>query len=171
MGQFPQLFCLPRRHVGYTNFGTWGFANSIRPFATHRARPPAAPSTRVEQPVPIIAVQLPPSGAGVDAGADRRPAHGGRHAHEAGTSLAQIHRGIHLEDTRALGGHIVPWLAPRATMYPAAAPLERPHCAAFTVLRTSASSRGLAALYPAHVRYVAHGTWLTYIGLLEMGCA
>jgi hypothetical protein len=20
------------RHVGYTNFGTWGFANSIRPF-------------------------------------------------------------------------------------------------------------------------------------------
>src|SRR4029453_4612014 len=27
--KFPQLFFLPRRHVGYTNFGTWGFANSI----------------------------------------------------------------------------------------------------------------------------------------------
>ena len=30
MGKFPQLFCLPRRHVGHTNFGTWGLANSIR---------------------------------------------------------------------------------------------------------------------------------------------
>jgi hypothetical protein len=31
LGKFSQLFGLPRRHVGYTNFGTWGFANSIRP--------------------------------------------------------------------------------------------------------------------------------------------
>jgi hypothetical protein len=30
LGKFPQLFCLPRRHVGHTNFGTWGLANSIR---------------------------------------------------------------------------------------------------------------------------------------------
>src|SRR5712691_5000364 len=26
------LFCLQRRHVGYTNFGTFEFANSIPPF-------------------------------------------------------------------------------------------------------------------------------------------
>jgi hypothetical protein len=30
MRKFPQSFCLPRRHVGHTNFGTWGLANSIR---------------------------------------------------------------------------------------------------------------------------------------------
>jgi hypothetical protein len=29
--QFPKLFCLQRRHVGYTHFGTFEFANSIRP--------------------------------------------------------------------------------------------------------------------------------------------
>jgi hypothetical protein len=29
--QFPKRFCLPRRHVGYTCFGTFEFANSIRP--------------------------------------------------------------------------------------------------------------------------------------------
>src|SRR5215831_11182560 len=29
LGTFPQLFCLPRRHVGYTSFGTFEFANSI----------------------------------------------------------------------------------------------------------------------------------------------
>ena len=27
---FPQRFCLQRKHVGQTNFGTLGFANSIR---------------------------------------------------------------------------------------------------------------------------------------------
>ena len=26
---FPKRFCLQRRHVGYTNFGTFEFANSI----------------------------------------------------------------------------------------------------------------------------------------------
>jgi len=31
--KFPQLFCLPRRHVEHTNFGTWGLANSIRRFS------------------------------------------------------------------------------------------------------------------------------------------
>ena len=31
LGKFPQLFCLQRRHVGYTHFGTFEFANSIRP--------------------------------------------------------------------------------------------------------------------------------------------
>ena len=35
MGKFPQLFCLPSRHGGQTNFGTFGFANSIRPFSAH----------------------------------------------------------------------------------------------------------------------------------------
>src|SRR5215813_13227747 len=30
LGKFAQLFCLQRRHVGHTNFGTWGLANSIR---------------------------------------------------------------------------------------------------------------------------------------------
>jgi hypothetical protein len=30
--QFPKRFCLPRRHMGYTNFSTSGFANSIRVF-------------------------------------------------------------------------------------------------------------------------------------------
>ena len=30
--KFPTLFCLPRRHVGYTYFGTFEFANSIRWF-------------------------------------------------------------------------------------------------------------------------------------------
>jgi hypothetical protein len=29
--QFPQRFCLQRRHVGHTQFDTSGFANSIRP--------------------------------------------------------------------------------------------------------------------------------------------
>ena len=29
LGKFPQLFCIPRRHVGHTNFGTFEFANSI----------------------------------------------------------------------------------------------------------------------------------------------
>ena len=28
--KFPRLFCFPRRHVGYTNFSTFEFANSIR---------------------------------------------------------------------------------------------------------------------------------------------
>jgi len=32
LGKFPQLFCLQSRHVGHTYFGTWGLANSIRPF-------------------------------------------------------------------------------------------------------------------------------------------
>jgi len=32
LGKFPQLFCIPRRHVGHTNFGTFEFANSIPPF-------------------------------------------------------------------------------------------------------------------------------------------
>src|SRR5215813_7066189 len=31
-GKFAQLFCLQRRHVGHTNFGTWGLVNSISPF-------------------------------------------------------------------------------------------------------------------------------------------
>jgi hypothetical protein len=31
-GKFPQLFYLPRRHMGHTNFGTFEFANSIPPF-------------------------------------------------------------------------------------------------------------------------------------------
>src|SRR5438093_1487533 len=33
---FPQLFCLQRRHVGYTNFGTFEFANSIGAFSAKR---------------------------------------------------------------------------------------------------------------------------------------
>ena len=32
MRKFPQLFCLQSRHVGYTNFDTWGLANSIPGF-------------------------------------------------------------------------------------------------------------------------------------------
>jgi len=32
LGKFPQLFCLQRRHVGHTNFSTWGLANSIPNF-------------------------------------------------------------------------------------------------------------------------------------------
>ena len=36
MGKFPQLFCLQRRHVGQTNFGTFGFANSIQGFTAQR---------------------------------------------------------------------------------------------------------------------------------------
>ena len=38
MGKFLQLFCLPRRHVGNSNFGTSEFANSIRAFSWCRAR-------------------------------------------------------------------------------------------------------------------------------------
>ena len=30
--KFPKLFCLQRRHVGYTNLGTFEFANSIPAF-------------------------------------------------------------------------------------------------------------------------------------------
>jgi hypothetical protein len=33
--RFPKFFYLPRRHVGYTNFGTSEFANSILPFVRH----------------------------------------------------------------------------------------------------------------------------------------
>ena len=32
MCKFPKLFCLPRRHVGHTHFGTFEFANSILGF-------------------------------------------------------------------------------------------------------------------------------------------
>ena len=32
MRQVPKLFCLPKRHVGYTNFGSSEFANSIRAY-------------------------------------------------------------------------------------------------------------------------------------------
>src|SRR5262249_45772494 len=32
VSKFSKLFRLPSRHVGYTNIGTWGFANSIPPF-------------------------------------------------------------------------------------------------------------------------------------------
>ena len=32
MGKFLQLFCLQSRHVGHTNCGTWGLANSIGAF-------------------------------------------------------------------------------------------------------------------------------------------
>ena len=32
MHTFPTCFCLQRRHVGYTHFGTFEFANSIRRF-------------------------------------------------------------------------------------------------------------------------------------------
>jgi hypothetical protein len=32
LGKFPQLFCLPRRHLGHINFGTFEFANSIGAF-------------------------------------------------------------------------------------------------------------------------------------------
>jgi hypothetical protein len=38
LGKFPQLFCLPRRDVEHTNFGTEGLANSIRAF--NRDNPP-----------------------------------------------------------------------------------------------------------------------------------
>src|SRR5215813_11412106 len=31
LGEVSQLFCLQRRHVGHTTFGTGGFANSIPP--------------------------------------------------------------------------------------------------------------------------------------------
>ena len=33
LGKFTQLFCLQRRYVGYTNFGTGGLANSIPPIS------------------------------------------------------------------------------------------------------------------------------------------
>src|SRR5262245_41556193 len=33
LGKFPRLFCLQRRRVGYTNCGTFEFANSIRAFS------------------------------------------------------------------------------------------------------------------------------------------
>jgi hypothetical protein len=32
-------FCLPRRHVGHTNFGTLGFANSIPPYLAYLLAP------------------------------------------------------------------------------------------------------------------------------------
>jgi hypothetical protein len=32
LGKFPQLFCLQSRHVGHSNFGSWGLANSIRAY-------------------------------------------------------------------------------------------------------------------------------------------
>jgi hypothetical protein len=35
LGQFPQLFCLQRRHLGHPNFGTWGLTNSIPPVSVH----------------------------------------------------------------------------------------------------------------------------------------
>jgi hypothetical protein len=38
LGQFPQLFCLQRRHLGHPNFGTWGLTNSIRALFWHFPR-------------------------------------------------------------------------------------------------------------------------------------
>src|SRR4029434_7543076 len=32
LGDVSSAFCLQRRHVGHTNFGTWGLANSIPSF-------------------------------------------------------------------------------------------------------------------------------------------
>ena len=59
-GNFPQLFCLSRRHVGYVNFGTFEFANSIRPFVRQAGDPCPRTSLGVEQPVPRIFVRLAP---------------------------------------------------------------------------------------------------------------
>jgi len=56
--KFPQLFCLQRRHVGHTNFGTSEFANSIRPFCAHRVQPAVAMLASVEKPNAETSVQL-----------------------------------------------------------------------------------------------------------------
>jgi hypothetical protein len=36
LGKFTQPFCLQRRHVGHTDFATWGLANSIRSLSSQR---------------------------------------------------------------------------------------------------------------------------------------
>src|SRR4029453_12148873 len=41
LGDVSSAFCLQRRHVGHTNFGTWGLANSIPSFFRH-PRPASA---------------------------------------------------------------------------------------------------------------------------------
>jgi hypothetical protein len=50
LGTFPQLFCLQKRHVRHTNFGTGGFANSIRPFF---ATVPCSHKTSEFVPLPL----------------------------------------------------------------------------------------------------------------------
>jgi hypothetical protein len=49
LGKFPQLFCLSRRHVGYTNFGTFEFANSRS----------CTPSLRIIRSAPKLAKKPP----------------------------------------------------------------------------------------------------------------
>src|SRR5215470_8804166 len=46
-GSFLSSFCLPRRHIEHTNFGTEGLANSIRPLSGHSARGAIMPAARV----------------------------------------------------------------------------------------------------------------------------
>ena len=58
MRKFPQLFCLQRRHVGHTDFGTWGLANSIRPFAAHETKRAMLPVQGARKLSPPINVQL-----------------------------------------------------------------------------------------------------------------
>jgi hypothetical protein len=58
LGKFPQLFCLPRRHVGHTYFGTWGLANSIRPLSAHTTKRPILAPIRAQKLNSQINVQI-----------------------------------------------------------------------------------------------------------------
>jgi hypothetical protein len=58
LGKFPQLFCLLRRHVGHTYFGTWGLANSIRPLNRHTPRSPILALDYAQKLSPSINVEL-----------------------------------------------------------------------------------------------------------------
>jgi len=56
--KFSQLFCLQRRHVGHTNFGTWGLANSIRPLCGHPPSSPILALASAQKLSPLISVEL-----------------------------------------------------------------------------------------------------------------
>src|SRR6266567_5438652 len=81
LGKFSQLFCLQRRHVGHTNFGAGGLANSIRRFSEtssglnlrvygsdHEGRKPTVPPSRWErQSSRLSESPHPPGGAAMEA--------------------------------------------------------------------------------------------------------
>jgi hypothetical protein len=60
LGEIYSGFCLQRRHVGRTNFATWGLANSIRPLNRHSPSCPLTPPLRGQKPAPDTLCTKPP---------------------------------------------------------------------------------------------------------------
>src|SRR5262245_65757644 len=58
LGEVSPAFLPSRRHVGHTNFGTSGFANSIRPFSVHQPRGALSPACHVQKLSLQINVEL-----------------------------------------------------------------------------------------------------------------